>query len=134
MEDSLVRDACQRFVRYLETGDKPEDVFSEDVFLDFTLPLWRIQAKGLAAVHGVRMRGHPDPGQVPRWSAVTTGNGFAMQAEERWTNAKSHWYCREAFFAELRDGKVCRLSVYCTGDWDAERQQAHQNEVALIEP
>ena len=102
MPPETVDRVSRRFVRYLETGAEPEAVFTEDVFLDFTLPQWRLQAQGLADVHAVRLRGHPATGTVSRWSAHPTPTGFAMEAEERWRDAKSDWYCREAFFAELR--------------------------------
>lgn len=134
MHTDTVDRVSRRFVRYLETGAESDAVFTEDVFLDFTLPLWRLQAQGLADVHAVRLRGHPATGTVSRWSAHPTPGGFAMEAEERWRDAKSDWYCREAFFAELRGDRIARLSVYCTGDWDRERQAAHAGQVALLQP
>lgn len=54
--------------------------------------------------------------------------------EERWRDAKSDWYCREACFAELRGDRIARLSVYCTGDGDREWQAAHAGQVVLLEP
>jgi len=34
--------------------------------------------------------------------------------------------------ADIADGSISELSVYCTGDWDSARVARHANEVALI--
>jgi len=123
-----------RLVGWLETGDLPPGLFSDDVFCDFTPPQWRLQARGLPDMLALRRRGHPAPGHVPRWHAEPTPSGFVMEVEERWTDAQGDWYCREAMLAEVRGDAIARLSVYCTGDWNAERQAAHRAQVALLEP
>jgi hypothetical protein len=53
--------------------------------------------------------------------------------EERWSDAKGDWYCREAIVARVREGRIDRLAVYCTGDWDQPRQAAHAAQVRLLE-
>lgn len=57
-----------------------------------------------------------------------------MELKERWTDANGDWYCREAIVAEVRGQSITRLAVYCTGDWDAGRQENHRAQVTLIEP
>jgi hypothetical protein len=69
MDESVMHDLCARLIAYLETGNAPPDLFTKDVFCDFTPPLWRIQALGRHDVLAIRWRGHPSPGRVPRWSA-----------------------------------------------------------------
>ncbi len=134
MTPSTVRDACLKLVAYLESGEAPAGLFSDDVCLDFTPPLWRIQAQGLADVLAVRRRRHPQAGSVPRWRALTTAEGFVMELEERWVDDRSEWYCREVILAAMSAGRITRLTVYCTGDWDASRQQQHAREVVLPLP
>ena len=53
--------------------------------------------------------------------------------EERWQDTQGPWYCREAIVAALRGPSISRLVVYCTGDWNAERQAAHAAQVKLLE-
>jgi hypothetical protein len=36
--------------------------------------------------------------------------------------------------AEVRDGSISELSVYCTGDWDEALVARHAREVNLIRP
>jgi hypothetical protein len=40
---------------------------------------------------------------------------------ERWTDDDGEWYCREMARADVVDGRVAALSVYCTGEWDTGR-------------
>lgn len=132
--NSRIDEVASRFVAFLETGKPDPALFTPDVFLDFTLPQWRIQARGLEDVVGVRLHGHPGPGKVPRWSVAPTPTGFVMELEERWTDAKDDWYCREVVIAHVDGGSINRLSVYCTGDWDSARQALHSTQVQLLEP
>ncbi|MFD5796390.1 hypothetical protein ACFWIO_23230 [Streptomyces diastatochromogenes] len=43
---SRVKELADLFVRFLETNTAPEGLFAEDVFLDLTLPQWRLQTSG----------------------------------------------------------------------------------------
>ena len=36
--------------------------------------------------------------------------------------------------AEVADGQIAELVVYCTGDWDQARQAEHAASVTLIRP
>src|SRR3954462_6671082 len=59
------RSLADRFITFLETGTAPEGLFAPDVFCDFTVPLWRLQAQGLEEVVRLRKGGHPSPGRLP---------------------------------------------------------------------
>ena len=41
---------------------------------------------------------------------------------------------REMIRATVRDGRISEMSVYCTGDWDRARQDAHARTVKLARP
>jgi len=133
MPDPVLQDVCARLIHFLETSEVPPDLFTEDVFCDFTPPLWRVQARGVADVVALRHRGHPGASQVTKSSVQPTPQGFVMELEERWQDTQGPWYCREAIVAALRGPSISRLVVYCTGDWNAERQAAHAAQVKLLE-
>jgi hypothetical protein len=38
-------------VTFLETGTIPEGLFRPDIFLDLTMPTWRVQAAGAEVQH-----------------------------------------------------------------------------------
>jgi hypothetical protein len=123
-----------RLVHFLETGTVPEGLFRPDVFCDLSLPQWRLQARGIEETVRVRKEGHPSPGRVPRWRSDPTPDGFVVELEEQWESADGPWYCREMIRAEVREGEVSEMSVYCTGDWDEARQEEHARVVTLLRP
>ncbi len=69
-EEALI--LARRFIDFLETGAVPDGLFTPDVFCDFTLPKWRLQAEGIDAVIALRKAGHPGLGKVPRWRCDAT--------------------------------------------------------------
>jgi hypothetical protein len=125
---------ARKLVHFLETGEVPEGLFTADVFCDFTLPLWRLQAQGVEETVALRTHGHPSPGKVPRWRCDPTATGFVIEFEESWRDREGDWYSREMARADVRGDSIAALSVYCTGDWDADRRAEHSRAVKLVRP
>jgi hypothetical protein len=123
-----------KVIRFLATGDVPEGLFRPDVFLDLTMPTWRVQAAGAEDLIAVRKEGRPGAGSVTRWRADPTPDGFVFEFEERWDSQGQQWYAREMMRIEVTDGAIAGLTVYCTGDWDEARQAEHAAAVTLIRP
>ena len=131
--DSRAKDLADGLVSFLETGEPPRGLFDDDVFCDFTLPHWRLQAEGIDGLVALRRAGHPAPGRVVRSRLDETGTGFVLEVEERWQDGGS-WYCRELFRADVGERGITELAVYCTGDWDEQREAAHRAQVTLLRP
>jgi hypothetical protein len=128
-------ETAARFVRWLQTGGDPGDLFAPDVFVDVTLPHWRLQADNVADLVAIRATGHPWPGQVRVERLEPTPRGWVMQVEERWADEHGgSWYCREMFRADLTDGAITDFAVYCTGDWDEALVRQHAAQVRLLRP
>jgi len=125
---------ADRLVRWLHAGDRPNDLFSEDVFADVSLPHWRVQGRGVDTIFGIREGGHPYPGAVRVEALDRTSRGFLIQVEERWIAEAQQWYCRELIHCIVTADRISELSVYCTGDWDEAVQQRHAEEVTLLRP
>ena len=134
MDVAVMRDLSEKLIRFLDTGDVPEGLFRPDVFLDLTMPTWRVQTVGAEDLIAVRKEGHPGPGTVTRWRADPTPGGFVFEFEERWNSEGQPWYAREMMRIEVTDGAIAELTVYCTGDWDEARQAEHTEAVTLIRP
>ena len=134
MNVGQVDELAGKMIRFLETGDVPEGLFRPDVFLDLTMPTWRVQAAGAEDLIAVRKEGHPGPGTVTRWRADPMPGGFVFEFEERWNSEDQQWYARELMRVEVADGAIAELTVYCTGDWDEARQAEHAAAVTLIRP
>lgn len=123
-----------KLIAFLESGAPADGLFANDIFCDFTMPQWRVQGRGSAEAVQLRRNGHPGPGTVPRHRLDPTPTGFVLEVEERWQADGEDWYCRELFRADVHDGRIAELSIYCTGDWDAARQARHRREVRLLRP
>lgn len=126
-------DLAALFIRWLETHEIPAGLFTDDVFCDLSLPQWRLQGVGPETVHQLRVGGHPITGSVVRHRIDPTPSGFVLEFEEEWDD-HGHWYCRELMRADVRDGAISALSVYCTGDWDEQRVAEHAAAVRLVRP
>lgn len=124
--------AVANLIHFLETGVAPEGVFAPDVFTDLSLPQWRIQTATAEDLVAARAASHPDAGEVHVERVETTDQGFTIEFEERWDHDGQRWYCREMIRADVIDGAIVELSVYCTGDWDEATQRAHHEQVRLI--
>ncbi|MEU1285655.1 hypothetical protein [Kitasatospora sp. NPDC005856] len=132
--DIRLRETAADFVAFLETGTPPTGLFTTDVFCDFTMPRWRLQARGVDDAVALRRAGHPGPSRVPRSRFDATPTGFVLEVEERWEQDGESWYCRELFRADVSEGSISDLSVYCTGDWDRARVAEHARAVPLLRP
>jgi hypothetical protein len=125
---------ADRLVRWLQVGGRPHDLFTEDVFVDLSLPHWRIQGQGAEEVFGIREGSHPYPGTVRVEAVDRTARGFLIQFEERWHTEAQRWYCRELIHCLVRGNRIGEMSVYCTGDWDEAVQRRHVEQVTLLRP
>jgi hypothetical protein len=134
MTSERARELALRFITFLETGTPPPGLFAADVFCDFTMPTWRVQAQGVDGVVGLRKEGHPGPGSVARWRCDPTPTGFVLEFEERWAQDGTEWYSRELARADVDGATITSLSVYCTGDWGPERRAEHARAVTLLRP
>ncbi|MEU0937350.1 hypothetical protein [Embleya sp. NPDC005971] len=132
--DTTKHELADRLVTFLETGIPPAGLFAPDAFCDFTLPQWRLQARGIDDLVALRKAGHPGAGRVPRSRFDATTTGFVLEVEEQWEQDDESWYCRELFRADVIDGSISQLSVYCTGDWDRARVAEHARSVHLHKP
>ena len=133
-DTDVVTDLAVKLITFLETNEAPDDLFADDLFLDFTLPTWRVQAQSASDAVALRRAGHPQPGRVPRHRLDRTDRGFLLEVEETWEQDGEKWYCRELLRADVSDGRIAELSVYCTGDWDAARVAEHAAAVRLARP
>lgn len=132
--DDTVRGLSEKLVNFLETGTVADGLFRPDVFLDLTMPTWRVQATGAEELIAERKQGHPATGTVSRWRSDPTPTGFVFEFEERWDHEGQSWYSRELMRVEVTDGQIAELAVYCTGDWDSARRAEHAREVRLLRP
>ena len=122
------------FIRFLETGELADDLFAPDVFSDITLPTWRQQANDVPGLRALRQYGHPDPGRVPQHRLDVFDGGFVLEFTEAWAGEGGEWTSREIARADVSNGRIAALSLYCTGDWSPARIAEHEEAVTLLRP
>lgn len=132
--DSHTEQLARDLISFLETGQPPDGLFAADVFLDVTVPHWRLQARGRDDAVALRLQQHPAPGRVVRHRLDQTETGFVLEFEERWHENGHDWYAREIARADIDQHGITQLSVYCTGDWDETREKKHRQAVRLLRP
>lgn len=132
--DTDAKRLASDFVRFLETGEVPENLFAPDVFSDVTLPTWRLQAEDAEGLIGMRRESHPAPGRVPQQRLDVIPGGFVLEFTEAWEEGGTEWTSREMARADLRGGRIVAISIYCTGDWSPERVAEHARSVTLLKP
>ena len=123
---------AEKMIVFLESGEVPRGLFRPDVFGDIALPHWRLQTQGVDEVVQLRRSEHSGPSVVTSWRADPTPDGFVLEFEERWEAGSHEWYSRELLRADVVDGEIAELAVYCTGDWDEARQAEHARQVTLV--
>ncbi len=133
---ATIQTSVDKFVAFLESGGiAPEGLFAPTVFGDLTFPHWRIQTDGADQLIAGRRGLHPQPGRVRLERVTPTETGYLIKLEERWEDGGEQWYCREGFVLDLdQNGAVFDCTLYCTGDWDEDRQREHANTVTLLRP
>ena len=129
-----VTTAVAGLIRWLETGEVSDGLFVPDLFADVTLPLWRLQADKADDMIAIRRHSHPVPGTVQVRRVDPTDRGFVIEFTERWDDQGQQWYSREMIRADVDGAAITELSVYCTGDWDDQRQRDHAAAVPLLRP
>ena len=122
------------FVRWLQSGVRPEGLFSATVFGDLSLPQWRLQTRGPGELFAVREVGHRGGHTVRVEQLLRTGRGFLIQFDERWRSEGQDWYARELAHVVVEAGRITEFVLYCTGDWDEATQRRHAEEVTLVRP
>jgi hypothetical protein len=125
---------AERFVRWLDSGIRPQQLFHAEVFADISLPHWRVQGTNPEELYAIREDDHSGQSHIRVEYLDWTSRGFLLQFEERWTAGGLAWYARELIHAIVEGGLITEMSVYCTGDWDQATQRRHAAEVRLTRP
>ena len=124
----------RNLVHWLETGEVPDGLFTDDVFCDLTVPTWRLQARGADAVPAMRAR------------ATRRRDGCrALDTTRR--PLVSCWSGRRSGTSTATTGTAARCCAptspttrsrpypsYCTGDWSTAHRARHAAEVTLLRP
>jgi hypothetical protein len=133
LDDATAQDMSERladFFRTTETGD----IFSDDVFLDGHPPLWRFQLQGRGNLADWYRSYAPAGCQTIVISVLPTATGFVTEFVGQHTENGELVTDRKLLMCQVRGTQIAELTIYCSGDWDAELRSRHAAEGTLLRP
>ena len=124
-------DALAAVFRTADVGD----VFTDDLFLDGHPPFWRFQIEGLDAFNAwLQDYAVPRP-DVSVVRTIPTATGFLTeQFSSEHDEERGEVTSRKVLICAVRDGRISELTVYCSGDWDADLRARHADEAPIFRP
>jgi ketosteroid isomerase-like protein len=132
-DDAVARELSERLADVFRTA-QAGDVLAEDVFLDGNPPLWRFQLEGRDTLDTWIKSFMPHGAETTVVRTIPTVTGFVTEFTGRHDEDSQEITDRKILLAEVRDGRIAELTVYCGGDWDADLRARHAAETHLIRP
>jgi ketosteroid isomerase-like protein len=130
-DDAVAQELSERLADVFRTA-QATDVLADDVFLDGNPPLWRFQLQGRDAFDAWIKSFMPDGADTTVVRTVPTVTGFVTEFTGRHDQDGLEITDRKILLAEVRDGRITELTVYCSGDWDTDLRARHAVETQLI--
>jgi ketosteroid isomerase-like protein len=131
LDDATAQELSERLADVFRTADVG-DVLAEDVFLDGHPPLWRFQLQGRddfrAWLHGYSRHG----ADITVVRTIPTVMGFVTEFVGSHEEHGETLTDRKILLCEVRDGRIAELTIYCSGDWNAELRTRHAVEAPLL--
>ena len=133
VDDGTAQELSERLADVFRTADVG-DVLTDDVFLDGHPPLWRFQLQG-RDTFAAWLRGYsPDGAEITVVRTVPTATGFVTELVGSHLEEGNVMTDRKIVLCEVRKDQVAAMTVYCSGDWDADLRVRHATETVLLRP
>jgi ketosteroid isomerase-like protein len=133
LDDATSQELSERLADVFRTADVG-DVFTEDLFLDGHPPFWRFQLQGREAFATWLADYSPGGAETDVVRTVPTVTGFVTEFTGRHDENGEPMTDRKIILCEVRDGRIAELTIYCSGDWNAELRARHAAETRLLRP
>lgn len=133
LDDATAQELSERLADVFRTSEVG-DVLADDVFLDGNPPLWRFQLQGRRAF-AAWLKGYtPHGAETTVVRTIPTVSGFVTELVGRHDDDGDELTDRKIVLCEVRDRRIAEMTVYCSGDWNAELRARHAAETQLIRP
>jgi ketosteroid isomerase-like protein len=131
LDDATAQELSERLADVFRTADVG-DALTEDVFLDGHPPLWRFQLQGRDTFAAWLNGYSPDGAEITVVRTIPTVTGFVSEFVGRHQENGEVMTDRKILLCGVRDGRIAELTVYCSGDWDAELRARHAAEAPSL--
>jgi hypothetical protein len=133
VDDAVAQELSERLADVFRTGHAG-DVLTDDVFVDGNPPFWRFQLQRRDSFNAWIKSFMPDGAETTVIRTIPTVSGFVTEFTGRHEADGEEMTDRKILVAELRHGRIAELTIYCSGDWNAELRARHASETELIRP
>jgi len=133
VDDAVAQELSERLADVFRTAEA-DDVLTDDVFLDGNPPLWRFQLQGRDNFDRWIKSFMPHGADTSVVRTIPTATGFISEYVGRHDEDGEDITDRKIVLAEVRGGRIAELTIYCSGDWNAELRARHAAETTLIRP
>ena len=133
LDDATAQELSERLADVFRNAEA-SDVLAADVFLDGNPPEWRFQLEGRDNFDVWIKSFMPDGADTTVVRTIPTVTGFVTEFVGSHVEDGEEITDRKIMLAEVRAGRITELTVYCSGDWNAELRARHAAETRLIRP
>ncbi len=133
LDDALAQELSERLADVFRTAEAG-DVLSDDVFLDGNPPFWRFQLQSRDSFSAWIKSFMPHCADTTVVRTVPTVTGFVAEFAGGHEQDGEQITDRKIMLAEVHDGRIVDLTVYCSGDWNSELRARHAAETQLLRP
>ena len=132
-DDAVAQALSERLADVFRTAEAGE-VLADDVFLDGHPPEWRFQLQGRDTFDAWIKSFMPHGADTTVVRTIPTATGFVTEFTGRHEQEGEEMTDRKILLAEVRGERIAELTVYCSGDWNAELRARHAAETQLLRP
>ena len=129
VDDATAQELSERLADVFRTAIVG-DALTEDVFLDGHPPLWRFQLQGRDAFTAWLEGYSPGGAEITVVRTIPTVTGFVTEFVGRHEELTD----RKILLCEVRGRRIAELTIYCSGDWNAELRARHATEAPILRP
>jgi hypothetical protein len=100
----------------------PADIYAPGAVLDATVPNWRLEAHGPAAISGQLSGSYAHPGRLHDVVRSPLPGGALVRFTVAWTEGGIPMAAHQIHVFEVGQGAITHQDVWCGGRWDAALQ------------
>lgn len=120
MSDNYENGPVDRYLAAIEGAALSAcDAFSPEMILDGTVPNWRFQVEGIAAVKEELSRWYADIGEYEELRRTPLPTGELVEFTLRWEEGDVPHAVHQAHVIEVAEGLITKDQVWCGGRWSA---------------
>jgi hypothetical protein len=97
----------------------PADLYSADATLDATVPMWRFEVHGPAAVAAELSGWYHDAGTLTEVQHTPVPHGETLRFTLEWLEDGQPWAAHQVHFLATAGGRITRHEAWCGGRWPA---------------